>query len=397
LTPQNAEQAIRERVTPLPAEPCALQRCAGRVLRQDVIAERDSPPFDRVCMDGVALASGALASGADRFVVQALQPAGVPALRLADETQAIEVMTGAVLPTGTDCVIPLEEYRTDGPAIVLERPAATTAGRNVQHRGSDARGGTLLLRAGTRLGAAEVAIVASAGLAQVQVSRQPRVMVVSTGDELIEAGQPIAPHQVRRSNAHAIVATLRLAGLAEVGDDHITDDEALLQRRLAAHLAGHDLLVLTGGVSKGRFDFVPDVLRRCGVEQVFHHVDQKPGRPLWFGITPDGKPVFGLPGNPVSTLVCLRRYVQPALALLGGTTPQGPEPVALATPVTGSPRQTTFIPADLRADDGPPRAWPRAHRGSGDFLSLAGTAGFIELPPMAAARAASTIVDLWRW
>ena len=143
-------------------------------------------------------------------------------------------------------------------------------------------------------------------------------MVVSTGDELIEPGQPIAPHQVRRSNAYAIVASLAGHGFEEVKTDHLLDDEQMLRERLARHLAQSDVLILSGGVSKGKFDFVPKVLKELGVEEVFYQVAQRPGMPMWFGVSPRGCAVFGLPGNPIATLVCLVRYVVPALIARDG-------------------------------------------------------------------------------
>ena len=186
--PQQAQELIEARIATLPPEARPIAECVGQTLREDVYAERDNPPFDRVCMDGIAIDSVALASGVRRFTLEAMQPAGAPALALQRSDAAIEVMTGAILPRGTDSVIPLEEYDLADGVATLKSGASGTPYRNVQRRGIDSQPGIPMLRSGMRLGAPEIAVVASAGLARVQVSRQPDIVVVSTGDELIEPG-----------------------------------------------------------------------------------------------------------------------------------------------------------------------------------------------------------------
>src|ERR1700730_6824868 len=223
-------------------------------------------------------------------------------------------MTGAILPPGSDCVIPVEQLEVAEGYASLSTAVLNSPYQNVHRRGSDGRQGTLLLEAGTLLRAPEIAVAASAGMARGRVSSQPAVMVVSTGDELIEPGDPIADYQVRRSNAYAVAATLRTRGFGRVGDDHLPDDEVLMRERWALHLTTHEVVVLSGGVSMGKFDLVPKVLMQLGVQQAFHNVAQRPGKPMWFGVGPRGQTVFGLPGNPVSTLICLIRYVIPAIA-----------------------------------------------------------------------------------
>jgi molybdopterin molybdotransferase len=391
-----AEQAIGERLTPLPIEVRSLELSIGRTLRQDVYAERDNPPFDRVCMDGIAISSRA---GDQRsFAIEATQAAGAPAVSLARPTNAIEVMTGAMLPRGTDCVIPLEEYELNLGVVALKDNVLIEPYRNVQRRGSDSQPGVPMLRAGTRLGAPEIAVVASAGLAEVSVSWQPSFVVISTGDELIEPGKPIAEHQVRRSNAYAVVAALREHGFERVANDHIADDEPTLRERLAQHLEQRDILILSGGVSKGRFDLVPKVLKNLQVQEVFHQVAQRPGMPMWFGITTRGQAVFGLPGNPVSTLICLVRYVIPAVVAAMGAESRPPETIGLAQPVALGRKVASFVPVSLRHDEtGVTSAVPRSPNGSGDFLALAGTTGFVELPPRPDPHPQGFVARLYRW
>src|ERR1700724_635985 len=398
IPPRLAEEAIYSRLTCLPIESLPLTQCVGGTLRENIYAERDAPPYDRVSMDGIAVNSEQLLRGVRPFREQATQAAGSPALKLAPGENAIEVMTGSVLPVAADCVIPVEQYDIVDGVVSLKSAVSAVPFHNVHRRGADSRQGALLLQAGTLLRAPEIAVAASAGMARVRVSSQPAVMIVSTGDELIEPGDPIADYQVRRSNAYAVAATLRTRGFGRVGDDHVPDNEALMRERLALHLTTHEVVVLSGGVSMGKFDLVPKVLQQLGVQQVFHKIAQRPGRPMWFGIGPHGQAVFGLPGNPVSTLVCLIRYVIPAIAEAMGTKRIPPERLALASPVTFKHSLAYFLPVTIEHDDwGRPWASPRPPNGSGDFLSLAGTDGFVELPPGPNTYAKGFVANVYRW
>jgi molybdopterin molybdotransferase len=398
ITPRLAEEAINSRLTCLPIESLPLTQCVGGTLRENIYAERDAPPYDRVSMDGIAVSSEQLRRGQRRFRIQATQAAGSPALRLVSGENAIEVMTGSVLPVAADCVIPVEQYDIVDGVVSLTSAVAAAPYHNVHRRGSDSRQGALLLKSGTLLRAPEIAVAASAGMARVRVSSQPAVMIVSTGDELVEPGDPIADYQVRRSNAYACAATLRKRGFARVGDDHLLDDEDILRERLALHLTTHEVVILSGGVSMGKFDLVPKVLVQLGVQEVFHNVAQRPGRPMWFGIGPQGQSVFGLPGNPVSTLVCLIRYVIPAIAEAMGTSRLAPERLALASPVTFQPPVAYFLPVAIEHDEwGRPWVNPRPPNGSGDFLSLAGSDGFVELPPGPNTYPKGFVSNVYRW
>jgi molybdopterin molybdotransferase len=398
FTPRLAEEAIYSRLTCLPIESLPLTQCVGGTLRENIYAERDQPPFDRIAMDGIAVDSEALRRGVKRFRIQGVQAAGAPQLRLGNVDDAIEVMTGAILPLACDCVIPVEQLAVADGFATLSAAVSSSPYSNVDRRGNHSRQGTLLLEAGTLLRAPEIAVAASAGMARVRVSSQPAIMVVSTGDELVEPGDPIADYQVRRSNAYAVAATLRTRGFGRVGDDHVRDDEPLMLDRLALHLTTHEVVVLSGGVSMGKFDLVPRVLQQLGVQQVFHKIEQRPGRPMWFGIGSQGQAVFGLPGNPVSTLVCLIRYVIPAIAEAMGTKRVAPERLALAAPVTFQPPLTYFLPVAIEHDDwGRPWANPRSTKGSGDFLSLTGTDGFVELPPGPNTYPKGFVTTVYRW
>jgi len=297
LTPAQADELIGQHLQCLPIESLPLAQCAGAVLRENIYAERDAPPFDRVAMDGIALDSSAVGGGLRRLRIQATQAAGDPPLVLSSRTACIEVMTGAVIPTGCDSVIPVEQIAIHDGEAELTDGVGVEPWQNVHRRGTDTRQGALLVTSGVKLRAPEIAIAASAGMARIRVSSQPMLAVISTGNELIEPGEPILPHQVRRSNAYAIVTALRQHGFQRVADDHISDDLTELKSRLKFHLETHDVLVLSGGVSMGKFDLVPKALEDLGVRPIFHKVAQRPGKPLWFGVATSGAAVFGLPAG----------------------------------------------------------------------------------------------------
>ena len=398
LTPADAERLIAQHLPPLPVESLPLAQCAGAILRENVYAERDQPPFDRVSMDGIAVDSRAVLSGSRRLRIQSTQMAGEAPHTLSSPDACIEVMTGAVLPNGCDAVIQVEHVELDAGAAVLTAKASVEPGQNTHRRASDTRKGDQLLTTGSRLGAPEVAIVASAGLARAQVSAQPRIVVISTGNELVEPGEPILAHQIRRSNSYGLTAALRRQGFERVADDHIPDDLESLRARLETHLDTHDTLILSGGVSMGKLDLVPRALDELGVRRVFHRVEQRPGKPLWFGVSPKGTAVFALPGNPVSTLVCLARYVVPALFGARGLARPGTERLALAEPVSVKFPLSVFLPVHVELDEAA-RGWarPRPTNGSGDFTSLAGTAGFVELPPGPGSWERGFVTRLYRW
>lgn len=398
LQPAQADELIGQQLQCLPIESLPLAQCAGAVLRENIYAERDQPPFDRVSMDGIALDSGTVRSGTRKLRIQATQAAGDPPLTLADNGACIEVMTGAVVPAGCDSVVPVEQISISSGNAEIGGGVDVDPWQNVHRRGSDSRQGALLLAAGAELRAPEIAIAASAGMARVRVSSQPMLAVISTGNELVEPGEPILPHQVRRSNTYAISAALRSHGFQRVADDHILDDLSELRQRLKFHLETHDVLILTGGVSMGKMDLVPRALQDLGVRAVFHKVAQRPGKPMWFGVAGSGTAVFALPGNPVSSIVCLTRFVIPALFSAMGRAPATPEKMALGGPVNVGVALTFFMPVRVEVDDWG-RAWavPKPTNGSGDFTALAGTDGFVELPPGPNVYPKGFVTRLHRW
>ena len=398
ITTVEATQAIAEAMPVFVTETVALDCVAGRVLQQVVSAERDQPPFDRVTMDGISVRFDSLAGGNRRFTIQGTQHAGDPVQSLSSANNCIEIMTGGVLPTGSDCVIPVERIAVQDGVATIEEGYAAERGQFVHPQGSDYPAGEEILQAGRTITPMDVAIIASCGLESVQVSSQPDIRVVSTGNELVPPGKPVETHQVRLSNGPALVAMLRQQGFQRTADEHLVDEPDLLRERLADVLGESSVLILSGGVSMGKADYVPQVLSELGVNVVFHKISQRPGKPMWFGIGPEQQAVFALPGNPVSSLVCCRQYVLPALWQASGRDNPQAKFAVLAEDFTFNANLTCFLPVRIESeDDGRIIAIPVQTNTSGDFASLSGTDGYIELPLEQNEFPAGMTVQLHRW
>ncbi len=397
LTTTEAMQAVLAAVQAFEPETIAFSESTGRVLAQSVHAERDQPPFDRVMMDGIAISFAEFAKGIRSFPVQSTQAAGDPAQTL-EPGHAIEIMTGASLPVGADCIVPVERIIVNELGAHIQANYAANERQFIHARGSDHMEGAELLKPGTRVTPMDIAIIASCGLEEVSLARQPHLSVISTGNELVPAGEAIEPHQIRMSNGPAIVAMLEEHGFTNAEHDHLLDDPELLKERIARHLDQSDVLILSGGVSMGKADYVPQILDELGVEMTFHKISQRPGKPMWFGMGPDGQAVFALPGNPVSTLICGRQYVIPALLHMSGIVAAAPQFASLTTEVTFKPQLTNFLPVKLISNAaGQILAMPVHTNTSGDFASLSGTDGYVELALEETIFKAGTTVPLHRW
>ena len=379
LSVSDAFAITQQHLLTLPTERVSIDDALGRVLREPVRADRDFPPFDRVAMDGIGIRFADLASGSQSFSVVGTQRAGQARQTLTEPGTCLEVMTGAMLPIGVDTVIRYEDVTiTNGTATITIDDS--TAGLNIHHQATDRRADDELMSTGTRLGPAELAVAASVGHVSLLVTARPRVALISTGDELVDVAETPLPYQIRRSNTYMLRAALAAMGITATLN-HIVDDKAVLTNSLAALLADNDVLILSGGVSAGKADFVPDVLTGLGVQKRFHKIEQRPGKPLWFGTTAT-KTVFGLPGNPVSTVLCAYRYVLPYLRASLGLPPDRLHYAQLAEPVRFTPAITYFLPVRLTSEpDGRTLAHPLPGSGSADFANLLDASGFMELPP----------------
>jgi molybdopterin molybdotransferase len=294
--------------------------------------------------------------------------------------------------------VPYEDTTRDGERVTISAAAKLVPGHAVHRRGSDYAAGTVIVPAGTRLTGREIAVAAACGCAALAVNSQPKIAVIATGDELVDVGAEVGPHQLRRSNDYALRAALHAAGWTRVERFHLHDMRHEIEHTLWHILAEFDVVLLTGGVSKGKFDFLPAVLAELGVKKKFQGVAQRPGKPLWFGLSQRARPVFALPGNPVSSYTCLHRYVLPALAKAAGAPPAALRVVALAAAVAFKPPLAYFLPVKISSSPAAGLlATPAAVNTSGDFAGLVDTDGFVELPAGQDEFPAGTVARYWTW
>lgn len=362
----------------LPVEEVPLTEAVGRVLAEPVTADRDFPPFDRVMMDGIAVVHNQLTGNGQEFLIEETQAAGQPQKSLKDIANAIEVMTGAILPEGTDTVIRYEDVEIKGDKAIL-KATGYKEGANVHPRGKDAREGDELLSPGDKISPAEVALIASVGKSRIKVYAFPKTAVISTGDELVDVSVTPELHQIRQSNSYALQAAMRVMGW-EASTFYLTDNEATVNETLRILLAENDILIISGGVSKGKFDFVPEALQALGVKKLFHKVTQRPGKPFWFGAVDKKKIVFALPGNPVSTYLCFFKYIRPWMLANSGTEIFTYSAV-LEEDFVFDQDLTYFLQVQIKSGNGVWSAVPRPGGGSGDFANLKNVDGFLELSP----------------
>jgi molybdopterin molybdotransferase len=360
-------------------ESVPLELSVGRVLREDLVADADFPPFDRVMMDGVAIAFHALEKGIRDFEIEQVQGAGEPQTTLQKESGCIEIMTGAIRPAGADIVIPYEDLRiADGKVYIEEGLSGVRRWKNIHRRGTDVQEGRVLVTAGCRLGVAEVGVAASIGKTTVKVTRSLRIAIISSGNELIDIDRKPLPHQIRKSNVYAIRAALGSHG-SGARVYHLEDDPESMKKVLAAVLEDNDVLLISGGVSRGKYDYVPDILCSLGVEKILHKVNQKPGKPFWFGVS-GRSTVFAFPGNPVSALVCYYKYFMPWLDISLGLKDRHQPHAVLGGDCANSTGKTLFVPAIVQTDNqGRMVAVPHVGGGSGDHANLLSCNAFVEL------------------
>jgi molybdopterin molybdotransferase len=377
LSVQEATTRVLETATGFGVETVSFETACGRILQEPLRADRDMPPFNRVMMDGIAINHADWAKGQRVFPIAGTQFAGMPAQVFQTSGTCWEVMTGAPMVEGTDTVVPYEDLRMDHPTatILLEE---VTRGQHVHHQGTDQRTGDVLLEAGVKLTAADIALAASVGKTMLSVSKLPRVAVVASGDELVSPHDTPLPYQIRQSNIFALKAALGTLGI-QVDLFVFRDDLEELSAGIPPLLGQYEVLMLSGGISKGRADFIPQVLKQAGLEVRVDKVAQKPGKPFLFGLC--GKvAVFAFPGNPVSTFMCYHRYFLPWLQQSLGTLGKSFRAV-LAEDVPFKPNLAYFLQVKVTAEaHGGLLAFPVPGNGSGDFANLAEADAFLELP-----------------
>ncbi|MFD2522422.1 molybdopterin molybdotransferase MoeA [Emticicia soli] len=377
ITVDQAEEIILSNKIALSTEKVAIENALGRILAEDLYTDRDFPPFDRVSMDGIAVVYAQIATGQTDFKIEQTVAAGKPQVVLNDTTHCIEVMTGAMLPIGTDTVIRYEDISIiDKIATIQIIPPKI--GLNIHTKGIDRKKDEILLAKGKKISPAEIGVAATIGKTQILVQKQLKAIVISTGEEIIPISEMPLPHQIRTSNSYALQACLKNWGV-EADTVLLPDSQTIIEQKIAQYLSTYDVLILSGGVSAGKFDFVPKALENQGVSKLFHKVSQRPGKPFWFGMK-DSKAVFALPGNPVSTFMCLHRYFKPWLDASEGIKTE-PVYAELEQDIEVKFGLTFFSQVKLtQTGTGTLKAKPIIGNGSGDLASLVDADAFIELP-----------------
>jgi molybdopterin molybdotransferase len=376
ISVENALDLILENKLSLKKVAVPFEEAFGRVLDEDLIADRDFPPYDRVTMDGIAIDFTAYLNGIRAFKIQEMQGAGDLQSTLQSTENCIEIMTGGVLPRNTSSVIRYEDLTiADGLTTIN---AEVKPNQNIHTKGQDKKAGDLVLEKGVRLNASHLALAASLGKQKLEVLELPKVAIVSSGDELVEISENPLPHQIRKSNVYAVGALLQKLDIS-VEYFHVADDLENSIKKIAELLQNFEVLIFSGGVSMGKKDFIPDALKANRVETIFHKIAQKPGKPMWFGKT-EKNLVFALPGNPVSTYLCAIRYVLPFFEKCLGIQKDNFQKVILGESVFFKPKLRYFIQVNIKNENGVLYAFPLKHNGSGDFISLVEADGFVELP-----------------
>ncbi|MDE1921187.1 MAG: molybdopterin molybdotransferase MoeA [Candidatus Omnitrophica bacterium] len=369
ISPSEAHRLILNAARLFPVETIPLTKAVGRVLREDIKSDRDQPPFSKSLMDGIAVSYEAWIKGQRKFNIEAVVAAGVSPKPLKKPSGCVRIMTGAVVPKGCDCVVPVEQVQVDENFALCKDWTMIKKHQFIRSQASDGKKGDILLKSGRRLWAPHIGIAAGVGKSRIKVSRLPAIAVVATGDELVDIHRLVKPYQTRLSNSYALQALLDQAQLGEVKIFHLRDNEKLMRQGIKDILGKFDCMILSGGVSMGEFDYVPRVLEQLGIKQSFHKVSQKPGKPFWFGVSKNGKAIFALPGNPVSTQICAYRYVIPYLKKTVGLEVKQ-EFISVLDKVNIQSDLTHFLPVA--------QGHLVAISGSGDFAALGEADGFIE-------------------
>ncbi|MFA6083127.1 molybdopterin molybdotransferase MoeA [Mucilaginibacter sp.] len=378
-TVEEAEKIILAQLKDYGTEAVPFELSLGRVLAEDIKADRDLPPFNRVTMDGIAIAYKVIEQGITTFKIKATQAAGDEPVSIDTADECIEIMTGAALSPTIDTIIRYEDLEIINGEAKLIVPEIKK-GQNIHLKGKDKTKGDIVAAKDQLVTLAIISLAASVGKAQLLVKKLPRVMIISSGDELVDVADIPTDYQIRRSNNYTIKAVLTQHSL-NADMLHIPDDVEVTRQQIQSCLQNYDVILLSGGISMGKFDYIPQALEDSQVQKLFHKVEQRPGKPFWFGRHNNGVLVFAFPGNPVATFMCLHRYFLLWLNATLGLPPKQPVYAMLDKDFTFMPQLKYFLQVKLNFNEkGSLMATPIEGNGSGDFANLADTDAFIELP-----------------
>jgi molybdopterin molybdotransferase len=370
-------EEIRKRRGPRAAGSVSVWEALGLVLAQEVKTDREYPPFDRSTRDGYAVRAKEMAPGVSLKCAGEIK-AGDTVSEALQVGTCVQIMTGAAVPQGADAVVMIEHTKREGDVVRFERVAQS--GQNIVPRGSEAAAGQTILRPGMRLGYAEVALAAQVGAVELHCAKRPRVAILSTGDEVVMVEEAPGPFQIRNSNSVSLAAQVRISGGEPMVLGNAADRVEDLGEKIERGLK-EDVLVLSGGVSMGKYDLVEKVLKAMTAEFFFDAVAIRPGKPAVFGYC-QGKPVFGLPGNPVSTMVTFELFVAPAIDLLSGAEARALPLVEarLGEALNEKPGMTHFLPARVEWRGPMPEVKALKWQGSGDIAALGKANCFLVVP-----------------
>ncbi|MDC8106998.1 molybdopterin molybdotransferase MoeA [Chryseobacterium sp. PTM-20240506] len=377
ISVQQAENIISSQIRDFGTEDISYENALGRILAEDILADRDLPPFDRPTVDGIAISFKSYEKGVRNFTIKAVQAAGEAPVFIDEENNCVEIMTGAALHSSMDTVIRYED-------ILIKNNVANInidvkKGQNIHLKGRDKKVGEILVKANQVITPSILGIAASVGKTFLKVKKLPRVAIISTGDEMVSPDITPTPFQLRRSNGITIQSVLEKY---RISADwlHWNDDLELIKKELSQCIDRYDILLMSGGVSMGKFDYLPKACEELGIEKLFHKIKQRPGKPFWFGKSRNEKLIFAFPGNPVSVFMCLHRYFIPWLEK-SLEIPETVRYAVLQNDIDFPFPLQYFAQIKLSVNrSGQVIAESVNTNGSGDFSHLAETHAFIELP-----------------
>lgn len=376
ISVDKAEKLVLEQTRDFGIEAVSIEEALGRVLAERVVADRDYPSGNRSTMDGVAIKFNDFLKGRRKFRIVGVQPAGQKPIAISGPGECAQIMTGAILDKSVDTIVKIEDVEIkNGYANIKTNDVSL--GQFVHKKGSDKKKKNLVIEPGKILGAKEIAVLASLGYSKVKVRKLPKIIIITTGDELVDVEEKAQDYQTRRSNDRAISSVLAKFSIFAYRI-HLPDNKQQIKDYISKSFQDYDVILLSGGVSKGDFDYVQTALEELNVEKIFHGVAQRPGKPFWFGAHGQ-KLIFAFPGNPVSAFLCLHRYFVPWLDKSLESN-MNIASIAMLNGKIGTAELTQFIPAKLCEKEAKLFVEPIQNNGSGDFISLVEADAFLEIP-----------------
>jgi len=379
ITVQKAIDILSENLQDFGTEKIPLSEASERILAESLSADRDLPPYDRITMDGICIAFESYEEGSRSWNMQEIAAAGSTKKTLHKTEDCIECMTGAIMPADADTVIRYEDLNIENNVAHLNPDITIKNQQNVHFKGIDRKAGDIIVHPDIAISPAELGVAATIGKHEILVKKLPRIMIISTGDELVDIDQKPLDHQIRKSNISRIQSSLLSFGI-EAETDHLLDDQEAIKVKIESYLKKFDIIILSGGVSKGKFDFIPNVMESLGVKKLFHKIKQRPGKPFWFGKT-DECTIFAFPGNPVSSFLCMQKYFMHWMRLSLRNKKDFSSCGMLTEDVHFQPELEYFLEVKLSMNDQAQiLATPFKGNGSGDLANLVKADAFIQLP-----------------